>query len=85
MFDGEERLILCFSAVFPELNRDEIRNATADSVGVWDSLSTVTLAALIQEEFNFGIEPDILPGLDSFQAFRDCLFAAGSGNSRERT
>lgn len=74
MLDRETRLIRCFAAVFPALTEEQIQNASADSVGTWDSLSSVTLAAVIQEEFNFEINPEILPSLDSFLSFRDYLF-----------
>jgi len=69
----ENRLITCFASVFPGLTEAEIRNATADSVGTWDSLSFVTLTAVVQEEFNLEIDEDALPDLDSFQALRDYL------------
>jgi acyl carrier protein len=69
----ENRLIICFASVFPGLNEAEIRNANADSVGSWDSLSFVTLAAVIQEEFNLEIDAEVLPDLDSFEAFRNYL------------
>ena len=73
MPDQDDRLIRCFSSVFPGLTQEQIENASSDSVGIWDSLSTVTLAAVIQEEFNVEIDPDSLPNLDSFEAFRDYL------------
>ena len=73
MRDQDERLIRCFASVFPVLTQEEIENASSDSVGIWDSLSSVTLAAVIQEEFDVEIEPDALPNLDSFRAFRDYL------------
>jgi acyl carrier protein len=70
MHDVDERLVRCFASVFPVLTREEIERASSESVGVWDSLSSVTLAAVVQEEFGVEIEPDALPDLDSFQAFR---------------
>ena len=73
MLDQDERLIRCFASVFPTLTPEEIESASSDSIGVWDSLSSVTLAAVIQEEFNVEIDPDALPDLDSFRAFRDYL------------
>ncbi len=78
MFDQDERLLRCFSSVFPALTKEEIENATAESVGVWDSLSTVTLAAVIQEEFNVEIDPDALPNLNSYGEFRDYLSRTNS-------
>jgi acyl carrier protein len=76
MSDLEQRLIRCFASVFPALKEEEIRNASIDSVGIWDSLSGVTLAAVVQEEFDLEIDPEVLPGLDSFQAFRDYLLSS---------
>jgi acyl carrier protein len=73
MRDHDERLIRCFASVFPALTQEEIEDASSDSVGTWDSLSSVTLAAVIQEEFNIEIEPDAFANLDSFGAFRDYL------------
>ncbi|MGA9587841.1 MAG: acyl carrier protein [Terracidiphilus sp.] len=76
MSELENRLTICFASVFPALTEEEIRSASAESIGVWDSLSSVTLAAVIQEEFNLEIDPEVLPNLDSFQAFRAYLQGA---------
>ena len=76
MSELENRLTICFASVFPELTEAEIRNASIESLGVWDSLSSVTLAAVIQEEFNLEIDLEILPTLESFEGFRNYLQAA---------
>jgi acyl carrier protein len=73
MIEQEDRLIRCFSSVFPELTHEEICASSAESTGTWDSLSHVTLAALVEEEFGIKIQPDVLPNLDSFQAFLEYL------------
>jgi acyl carrier protein len=73
MSEQEDRLIRCFASVFPELSPEEIRTINSESTGNWDSLSTVTLAAVVQEEFNVEIEPDVLPELTSFEAFQGYL------------
>lgn len=73
MSDQENRLIHCFASVFPGLSAEEIRGTSAQSEGIWDSLSAVTLAAVIQEEFNLDIDPEILSQLNSFEAFRSYL------------
>jgi acyl carrier protein len=73
MSEQEDRLIRCFASVFPGLSRDEIRAINSESTGNWDSLSTVTLAAVFQEEFNVEIDPEVIPKLDSFEAFRTFL------------
>ena len=74
-----ERLIRCFASVFPSLSREEILTVSSDSAGNWDSLSTVTLAAVVQEEFNVEIEPEMIPELNSFAAFQNYLERAGAG------
>jgi acyl carrier protein len=73
MTEQEDRLICCFASVFPELTPEEILASNAESTGTWDSLSHVTLAALVEEEFSIKIQPDVLPDLDSFQAFLQYL------------
>ena len=73
MSEQENRLLNCFASVFPGLSYEDIRNSNAESIGAWDSLSSVTLAAVIQEEFNLEIDPEVLPQLDSFEAFRAYL------------
>ena len=75
MHDQESRLIRCFASVFPGLTEDEIRNCSAESIGMWDSLSSVTLAAVIEEEFGVSIDPDELAQLNSFAAFHTRLCA----------
>jgi acyl carrier protein len=71
--EQENRLARCFASVFPELNDEEIRSTSAESNGTWDSLSKVTLTAVIEEEFDIQIAPDILAELESFSAFRSYL------------
>ena len=72
MSEVESRLIRCFSSVFPGLTAEELRAASAESVGAWDSLSGVKLVAVIQEEFGVDIDPEVRK-LDSFEAFRAFL------------
>ena len=73
MSEQEDRLVRCFASVFPALAPEEIRTASAESVAAWDSLATVTLVAVIQQEF--GVEIDLLdlPELTSFEALRTYL------------
>jgi acyl carrier protein len=57
MSNEEERLTECFRSVFPDLSSDEILRASSASVATWDSLATVTLVSLIEEEFGVTISP----------------------------
>jgi acyl carrier protein len=73
MCEQESRLLRCFASVFPWLGPEEIRNINAESAESWDSLSAVTLSAVVQEEFGVDIDPEIVPLLRSFEAFRAYL------------
>jgi len=69
MSDPEAQLLRCFASVFPTVAPEELRDLSVDSAGVWDSLATVTLAAVVEEECGVAIEPDLLPDLTSYKAF----------------
>ena len=68
MAEVQERLIRCFSVVFPQLTGDQIRSASVANVREWDSLAAVTLVAVLQEEFGIEIDFGDLPELQSFEA-----------------
>ena len=70
MDEMEKRLAACFSAVLPDLGPDEIKNASTISVDSWDSVTTVTLLAVIEEEFGISIE-DLDPA--KFDSFHNIL------------
>jgi acyl carrier protein len=73
MDETESRLRRCFSAVFPSFSSEEILKADATKLEAWDSVASVTLFAIIEEEF--GIEMDIEDGakLLSFAGIVDYL------------
>jgi acyl carrier protein len=73
MCEQEQRLLRCFASVFPGLTQSEIQESCAESTGAWDSLSGVTLVAVIEEEFNMQIEPSAYSALNSFNAFNTYL------------
>lgn len=66
-----ERLTDCFAAVFPELSRDEIGEASSDTLAAWDSLAGVTILSLIEEEFRIQIPAEDLLHLTSFSLALD--------------
>ena len=55
--DLESRLIKCFAATFASLEPEEIPRADASSLPEWDSLASMTLVALIEEEFGMHDHP----------------------------
>jgi acyl carrier protein len=67
--DVETRLIRCFSAIFPDLDNKQILRATIASVAEWDSIATVTLVNIIEEEFKIQVDPEDVEPLMSFEQF----------------
>jgi acyl carrier protein len=56
----------CFRAVFGALTPEEIPAASAEWVAGWDSVATVTLAAVIEEEFGIQFDASELEQITSF-------------------
>jgi acyl carrier protein len=73
MSNVEERLLGCFSAVFTNLSSDEILQCSNASVASWDSLATVTLVSVIEEEFGVTIAPEEYDYMVSFELVSQCL------------
>jgi acyl carrier protein len=66
MSDTRRRLLECFSVIFPSLSLEQIENATPATVADWDSVASVTLISVIEEEFAVQIELDHFERLLSF-------------------
>lgn len=67
--DTKPRLVDCFSAVFLSLSQEDITKATQASMPAWDSLATVTLVNVVEDEFGIEIPPDEVENLVSFETF----------------
>ena len=73
MSEIRERLMRCFSATFPNLTSEEILLASPSTVASWDSLASITLVAVLEEEFAIQIEPEDIEHLVSFDGSLDYL------------
>ena len=73
MVELNERLLRCFSLVFPTLAETEILSASGTFLSDMDSLTGVTLITLIGEEFGVDLEFDGLLELGTFEAIREYL------------
>jgi len=69
----KERLAACFAAVFSDLEGVDITRASVDSLANWDSVATVTLITVVEEEFNIATEIDDPAQFDSFQGILEYL------------
>ncbi len=78
MAESRERLARCFRLVFPKLKDDAaIYSATQATVQEWDSIATITLVNVIEEEFRIVMDFEILGDLTSFDLMLDYVAKAG--------
>ncbi len=73
MVEQTDRLVRCFAAVFPNVPAERIPVASVDNVPDWDSLASVILAAVLEQEFGVQIDLLDLPELTSFNAVQKYL------------
>jgi len=71
--DIERRLVKCFSVIFPQLAENAIPAATMQTVEGWDSVATVTLLNVVEEEFGFQIGWEEVEQMLSFKQLADYL------------
>ena len=73
MTESQDRLVRCFSSLFPTLSEEEIRASDVVHLFDVDSLAGVTLVTLIDQEFGVNVDlPDLLE-LGSFEAISQFL------------
>lgn len=61
-----QTLVRCFEMVFPDLSESEILNSSQDSVQAWDSVATITLVNVIEDELHVELDLDDIADLTSF-------------------
>jgi acyl carrier protein len=62
----KDRLLRCFETVFPQVSPDLFSGASQESLAQWDSIAAITLVNVIEDEFGFPVDLDLLPELNSF-------------------
>ncbi len=73
MSETRSRLCECFKSIFPDMEEDQIITVSTSSYVEWDSLATVTLISLIEEEFNLKIPVEDDVDFSSFELIQDYL------------
>ena len=63
----------CFQAAFPAVPLSSLETLRAERDPVWDSLATLTLVTMVEEQFGVSIPTDKIPQLLSFDAMADYL------------
>jgi acyl carrier protein len=66
MDEMQERLVKCFETVFPGLPAGEIPQSSQANNSGWDSVAAITLVNVIEDEFGFVLDYELLPELVSF-------------------
>jgi len=69
MSDTRQRLLSCFQAMFPDLKESELQRASVYTLANWDSVATLNLVALVEEEFGVRLEPEEIEDLSSFELY----------------
>ena len=69
-----ERLAECFRLVFPNLKNDaEIFAATQATMPEWDSVAAIMMVNVLEDEFKFQMDFDVLGDLTSFDLVLEYL------------
>jgi acyl carrier protein len=67
MNEVEDRLTRCFILAMPGLEKTAVSRASKDTVAEWDSLTTVSLLSLVEEEFGITIPAEDASEFVSFE------------------
>lgn len=76
MDELDQRLLECFRSVFPDFSDERIRAVDRSTDSEWDSLQSLTLIAVLEEEFGCRLEDADVEVLDSFDAARAAVTRA---------
>ena len=68
MNDISARLTKCFQTVFPDLPDANIVTAKQDSVPTWDSVASIMLINVVEDEFRIQMDLERLSEFSSFEA-----------------
>lgn len=75
MTELRQRLVNCFSTLFPNISPDRLIAATPDSIAGWDSTNHFLLLQIVEEEFGLQISEETGGQLLSFGEFEAYLSA----------
>jgi len=73
-----DRLVLLFKEVFPSVDAATLTTASTKTMAEWDSLATVTLVSVIEDEFGVNLTLEELTELTSFPAVLAWLNASNA-------
>lgn len=75
-----ERLLTCFTTVFPGKSPEQLGTADIDNLPEWDSSSHILLMQVIEEQFGYPVSDDAMGEMISFSALEQYLNEQGSAH-----
>jgi hypothetical protein len=72
-----ERLLECFSTVFPGTPAAQLTEANIDNLPAWDSSNQILLMEVIDEQFGSPVDHERMGELTSFSAIEEYLIGQG--------
>ncbi|MGI8677610.1 MAG: acyl carrier protein [Jatrophihabitans sp.] len=72
----DDRLRDCFALVFPSLDPAEGPGLVRADYDEWDSLASITLLTVVEEEFGVSFDDDTLATFDSYAAISAAVDSA---------
>jgi acyl carrier protein len=75
------QLVRCFQAAFGDLAVEQVPNASVETLERWDSLQTLILVAVLEEEFGLRIPAHDFSALRSYASVRDYLHDRRAGST----
>jgi acyl carrier protein len=73
MNDMTQKLTQCFLSVFPDLPEASVSGATQESVPEWDSVASITLINVIEEEFGVTVDLERMGEFTSYAAIESYM------------
>ena len=73
MSDVEVRLQECFKTAFPDVAPGNIETTALETTPQWDSMATVILITVIEEQFDISIDLNDLSKLTSYSSILEYL------------
>jgi acyl carrier protein len=70
MDELDERLTQCFRDIFPDWSGEQIQSAKRSEQSEWDSLASLSLLAVLEEDFGCQLDDADIEHLDSFEGVR---------------
>ena len=81
MMNGtRDRLLSCFTVVFPGKPPQQLAAANIDNLAEWDSSNHILLMQVIEEQFGFPVAGDAMAEMTSFAALEQYLGDQGPPN-----